>query len=40
MEKIGRRLDEPGILRIPLARQGNALTVGLAETDWKQWVKA
>lgn len=35
MEKL---LDEPLILRMPLVRNGNALTVGAADTDWKSWV--
>lgn len=30
--------DEPLLLRMPLVRHGNALTVGLAESDWKSWV--
>lgn len=29
--------DEPLLLRIPLVRHGNQLTVGLAEPDWKAW---
>ena len=32
------RVDEPLLLRIPLVRHGNALTVGAAETTWKSWV--
>jgi arsenate reductase len=35
MEKL---LDEPLLLKMPLVRNGNALTVGSAETDWKSWV--
>ncbi len=34
LEKL---LDEPLLLRMPLVRNGNALTVGLAENDWKDW---
>ena len=30
--------EEPLLLRVPLVRNGNALTVGLAETDWSRWV--
>ncbi|HSG07254.1 MAG TPA: ArsC/Spx/MgsR family protein [Longimicrobiales bacterium] len=30
--------EEPLILRMPLVRQDNRLTVGLAEGDWKEWV--
>src|SRR5512133_3036511 len=29
--------DEPMLLRVPLVRHGNALTIGLAEEDWKGW---
>ena len=34
LEKL---VDEPLLLRVPLVRNGNALTVGLAEEDWKAW---
>jgi arsenate reductase-like glutaredoxin family protein len=34
MEKL---VDEPLLLRMPLVRHGNALTIGLAEADWKNW---
>lgn len=30
--------EEPLLLRTPLARQGNRLSVGLAEEQWKTWV--
>jgi arsenate reductase len=30
--------DEPLILRMPLARFGNKLTVGYDEASWKEWV--
>lgn len=30
-------IDEPLLLRMPLVRSGNLLTVGLAERDWKSW---
>ena len=30
--------DEPLILRMPLTRRGNDLTVGVAEDVWKGWV--
>lgn len=30
--------SEPHVLRMPLVRNGNRLTVGLAETDWKEWL--
>ena len=31
-------MDEPLILRTPLVRHGNALTIGAAETTWKSWL--
>jgi arsenate reductase-like glutaredoxin family protein len=34
LEKL---VDEPHLLVMPLVRNGNALTVGLAEQDWKGW---
>lgn len=37
LEKL---VDEPLLLRMPLVRHGNALTVGSAEEDWKRWVEA
>jgi arsenate reductase (glutaredoxin) len=30
-------IDEPLILKMPLVRHGNALTIGAAETTWKSW---
>src|ERR1043165_9927032 len=30
--------DEPLLLRMPLVRNGNALTIGFAEQDWKTWI--
>jgi arsenate reductase-like glutaredoxin family protein len=32
-------VDEPLILRVPLVRQQNRLTVGLAEEEWRRWVE-
>jgi arsenate reductase len=29
---------EPRLLRMPLVRHGQQLTIGLAEGDWKTWV--
>jgi arsenate reductase len=29
--------EEPLLLQMPLVRNGNALTIGLAEADWKAW---
>ena len=37
LEKL---IDEPLLLRVPLVRNGNALTIGLAEKDWKSWTTA
>ena len=37
LEKLA---DEPLMLRQPLVRQQNRLTVGLAETEWKSWLDA
>lgn len=34
---LNKLVDEPLLLRMPLVRNGNALTVGLAEEDWKGW---
>jgi arsenate reductase (glutaredoxin) len=31
-------IDEPLILKMPLVRHGNALTIGAAETMWKSWL--
>ena len=33
-------VDEPLLLRVPLVRNGNALTIGLAEQDWKSWTNS
>ena len=35
---LDKLVDEPLLLRMPLVRNGNALTVGLAEQDWKNWM--
>lgn len=37
---IDKLVDEPLLLRMPLVRNGNALTVGGAEAEWKQWLAA
>jgi arsenate reductase len=29
--------EEPLVLRLPLVRRGNDLTVGLAEATWREW---
>jgi arsenate reductase-like glutaredoxin family protein len=31
---------EPLLLRMPLARSGSLLSVGLAEEEWKTWLKS
>ena len=31
-------MDETSILKMPLVRHGNALTIGAAETTWKSWL--
>lgn len=31
-------VDEPLLLRVPLVRRGNRLSVGLAESEWRQWI--
>ena len=31
-------IDEPLLLKLPLVRHGNALTIGAAETTWKGWL--
>ena len=35
---LGQLVDEPLLLAMPLVRNGNALTVGLAEDEWRRWV--
>ena len=35
LEKLA---DEPALLRIPLVRHQQALTIGAAENTWKEWV--
>lgn len=35
---IERLSQEPYLLRMPLARSGNLLSIGLAESDWKEWL--
>lgn len=34
---VEKLLDEPLLLRMPLVRNGNLLTIGPAEQDWKGW---
>jgi len=34
---LERLAEDPLLLRTPLVRNGNSLTIGLAEQDWKSW---
>ncbi|HEY8166178.1 MAG TPA: ArsC/Spx/MgsR family protein [Gemmatimonadaceae bacterium] len=36
---LAKLVDEPLLLRMPLVRNANQLTVGAAEAKWKEWVK-
>lgn len=35
---LDRLVEEPLMLRVPLVRNGERLTIGLAEETWKEWV--
>jgi arsenate reductase len=35
---VDRLVEEPMLLRVPLVRNGNQLTIGLADAEWKRWV--
>lgn len=35
---LSRLADEPMLLKMPLVRNGNQLTIGLAEETWKSWM--
>ena len=37
LEKLS---EEPLLLKMPLARAANRLTIGLAETEWRSWFTA
>lgn len=37
---LGKLADEPLLLRLPLVRNGNKLTIGDGEADWKAWLTA
>ena len=37
---LGKLAEEPGLLRIPMIRNGTLLTIGLAEEEWKRWISA
>lgn len=36
-EILERVVADPGLLRLPLVRYGNQLTIGVAEATWKAW---
>jgi len=33
-------VEEPSLLRMPLVRKGNQLTIGLAEEKWAEWLQS
>jgi arsenate reductase-like glutaredoxin family protein len=37
---LGKLSDEPLLLKMPLIRAGNKLTIGLAENEWRAWLNA
>jgi arsenate reductase-like glutaredoxin family protein len=37
---LSKLADEPLLLRMPLVRNGNKLSIGDAEADWKGWLTA
>ena len=39
-ELLDRLLADPGLLRLPLVRSGNAFTAGPAEPTWAIWLRA
>ena len=36
---LGKLVDEPLLIRMPLVRWQNRLTVGDRESEWKEWMK-
>jgi arsenate reductase-like glutaredoxin family protein len=38
-EVVERLLADPGLLRLPLIRHGNEVTVGRAEATWTAWLR-
>ena len=38
-EIVERLLRDPGLLRLPLVRNGNDVTVGRSETTWRDWLR-
>jgi arsenate reductase-like glutaredoxin family protein len=39
-ELAARLLADPRLLRLPLVRNGNAVTAGLDDATWKTWFSA
>ena len=39
-EVIDRAIADPRLLRLPLVRYGNELTIGVDEATWKAWHQA
>jgi arsenate reductase len=39
-EVFERVLANPGLLRLPLARDGSEMSIGVDETAWKRWIAA
>jgi arsenate reductase (glutaredoxin) len=37
---VARLLADQRLLRLPLVRHGNAVTVGRAEATWAEWIRA
>jgi arsenate reductase-like glutaredoxin family protein len=37
-EVVARLLSEPTLVRLPLVRNGNEVTAGLAEATWRVWL--
>lgn len=38
-ELLERLLEEPGLLRLPLGRAGNELSLGVDEDAWRAWLR-
>lgn len=39
-EVTGRLLDDPALIRLPLVRMGQSLSIGLDEPAWRAWIGA
>lgn len=37
---LAKLAEEPLLLKVPLVRSGNQLTIGVAEETWKEWLAA